>query len=261
MEQYIAATIESRQLIRAAGMDPHAGDTRPHVVFVIAEQEYNSEESLPAFCRRHLAKDCRSTFVFARGHQGEQRNDVPGLEALRDADLLVLGMRRRALPVVQMDHLERYIRSGKPIVAIRTSIVPFQVDSAPPGHVIWRDFDREVLGCHYQGYDPESRNTGCQVRLAPDAAGHPVLKGIEPPAFQSPSWLYKQRPLAGTTTVLMLGRWADDQPEEPVAWTNTHQGARVFYTTLGHPDDFQLPQFNQLLRNAIWWAAKRPARN
>ena len=132
-------------------MQPHEEDARLHVVFVIAEQEYDSAKTFPQFAKTHLSDDFRCTFVCAKGNQGTDRNDVPGLEALYDADLLVLSMRHRALPVVQMDHLERYIRVGKPIVAIRASAAPFQVDSAPPGHVIWRTFDQGVLGCHYTG--------------------------------------------------------------------------------------------------------------
>ena len=34
------------------------------------------------------------------------------------------------------------------------------------------------------------------------------------------------------------------------------QLARVFYTTLGHWDDFKNQDFNRLLRNAIRWALK-----
>ncbi|NIO45411.1 MAG: hypothetical protein GTN77_01135, partial [Planctomycetales bacterium] len=157
IEQQIAPSIESRQLIAAAAMDPHAKDARPHIVFVIAESEYDTAQTLPAFAEKHLKPDYRCTFVHV---SPSDPNDVPGLEAMYDADLLVLSMRRRALPVVQMDHLERYIRCGKPMVAIRVSVVPFQAGSAPPGHVIWSAFDQEVLGCHYRGYDAQSRSTG-----------------------------------------------------------------------------------------------------
>lgn len=261
LERQVAPTIESRQLIAAAGMDPHAGDRRPHVVFALAEQEYDSRTTLPAFARKYLEADFRCSFASAKGDQGEDRNDVPGLEALYDADLLVLSMRRRALPVVQMDHLERYIRSGKPLVGIRVSIVPFQVDSAPPGHVVWSAFDQEVLGCHYQGYDAQSRQSGCDVWLLPRAADHPILEGVQPANFHSRSWLYKLRPLAGTVTPLMEGRWSDDGPTQPVAWTNTYHGGRVFYTALGHPDDFKLEPFNRLLLNGIRWALGQTGTN
>ena len=79
--------------------------------------------------------------------------ELKSVLALNDADLLVLAMRRRRLPVTQMDHLDRYIRAGKPVLALRVSIVPFQVPGlAPPGQVVWDRFDQEVLGCNYGGF-------------------------------------------------------------------------------------------------------------
>ena len=255
IEQHVAPTFESRQLIAAAGMDPRAKDGRPHVVLVIAEHEYGTDKTLPEFAKEHLEKDYRCTFCLAKGAKGPERNDVPGLEALLGADLLVLSMRRRALPVVQMDHLERYVRAGKPVVAVRVSIVPFQVHGPiPRGHVVWDRFDKEVLGCNYHGYDGGSRQHGCDVWVLPGAADHPIVKGLKPTRWHSRCWIYKQLPLAESVTPLMEGRWSDDAPAEPVAWTNTYRGARVFYTTLGHRDDFKAEPFKQLLLGGIRWA-------
>ncbi|MBC8235485.1 ThuA domain-containing protein [bacterium] len=45
-----------------------------------------------------------------------------------------------------------------------------------------------------------------------------------------------------------------NHPEEPVAFTSTYQGGRVFYTSLGHPDDFNNDSFCKLLVNAVFWA-------
>jgi hypothetical protein len=133
--------------------------------------------------------------------------------------------------------------------------VAFQTGQTPEvGHVVWDRFDREVLGCNYQGYNPRSRATGCDVWAAPEAVNHPTLRGVEP-KFHSPSWIYRQRPLSDGVGVLLMGRWSEEDPEEPIAWTNTDQGSRVFYTTLGHPGDFQNEAFRKLLLNAIRWAA------
>ena len=256
IEQTIAPSIQSRQLLASAGMGAAAGDTRPSVVFVIADDEYKSERTLPAFAKE-LQKDYRCTFVVA---DAKSRNDFPGLEALYDADLLVLSVRRRSPSVPQMDILEKYIRAGRPIVALRVSIVPFQVapKDRPLGHVSWERFDLEVLGCNYRGYDPQARKTGCEVWAEEKAKDHPILAGVqadgEPVRFHSPSWNYKLSPLAAGTTVLLWAQWSKDAPIEPAAWTYSHQGGRVFYTCLGHEGDFAIPQFRRLLRNAIDWA-------
>ena len=132
IEQHIAPSVRSRQLIAAAGLDSHASDTRPHVVFVTAEREYESYKTLPAFAKRYLEKDFRCTFLNATGpEQTGGKDDVPGLEALDDADLLVLAARRRTFPVVQMDHLEKCIRAGMPLVVLRTSGAAFQLPQSP----------------------------------------------------------------------------------------------------------------------------------
>jgi len=235
LEQHVAPSFASRQLLAAAGHGPAAHDRRPHVVYVLADDEYKTEQTLPEFARRELGEAYRSTFCVAQLDESSRRADVPGLEALYDADLLVLSMRRRALPVPQMDHLERYLRAGKPLIALRVSAAAFQVEpkDCPPGHVRWRDFDQEVLGCHYRGYDSKARETGSDIWVVPEARGHAMLRGLEEARFHSPAWIYYHRPLASTATVLMRGRWTAAGPEEPVAWTNTRAGGRVFYTTQG----------------------------
>lgn len=68
--------------------------------------------------------------------------------------------------------------------------------------------------------------------------------------------LYKTSPLAGGTTVLLTGRVEGREPPEPVAWAFTRPGGgRTFYTSLGHADDFELPDFQRLLLNGVYWAA------
>lgn len=254
LEQHVASSFESRQMIAAAGLAE--GDRRPHIVFVMADDEYEMDRTLPAFAHEQLARDYRCTFCLAQGVGSVQRHLVPDLEALYDADLVVLAMRRRALPVPQMDLLERYLRSGKPVVALRISVVAFQAEAKdrPDGHVVWRDFDREVLGCQYAGYNAEARKTGADVWPVAEAESHPILQGLAGARFHSPMWIYRVNPLASTCQVLLRGRWSEREPEEPVAWTNTRDGMRLFYTCLGHPDDFAIPAFQRLLLNAIRWA-------
>ena len=173
LERYLAATVESRQLLAAAGMAPHASDPRPHIVLVAAEAEYDSQNTLRRFAQDQLAKEFRWTLLAATGPEGTDRDDVPGLDALYDADLLVLSMRRRSLPVIQMDGLERYLRAGKPLVALRTSVVAFQTKRDPqPGYVVWDQFGQEVLGCNYQGYNPQV--AGDRLRRVDPARGGPA---------------------------------------------------------------------------------------
>jgi len=55
----------------------------------------------------------------------------------------------------------------------------------------------------------------------------------------------------------LIGTIPDKEPE-PVAWTNSYKNSRIFYTSLGHPDDFGNAQFRRLLINAVFWAMNKP---
>ncbi|MHC4506998.1 MAG: ThuA domain-containing protein, partial [Planctomycetota bacterium] len=126
----------------------------------------------------------------------------------------------------------------------------------PKGHAEWRKFDPEVLGGNYHGHHGHKHKT--EVTLVPGAGGresHPILAGVEP--FTSPSWLYKVRPLGKGTTPLLVGTIPDAEAE-PVAWTNAYRKARVFCTSLGHPGDFERPEFARLMTNAVFWALGKP---
>src|SRR4051794_22616464 len=64
----------------------------PHLVFMIGEDVYRTGETLPAFIKQELAPlGFRTTIVTA---DPMDPNHFPGIEAIRDADLLVLSVRR-----------------------------------------------------------------------------------------------------------------------------------------------------------------------
>ena len=221
------------------------GDPRPaKVVVITAEQEYKAKETLPAFFKSPEVVAALGEAVKPVLINSDSTSDIPGLDALDDADLLVLYARRRTLPPEQIDRVRAYLAKGKPLVAIRTSSHAFEN---------WPEFDGEVLGCAYQGHHGNDGTTA--VRPATGAETDPLLRGVGP--FESRGSLYKSNPLSETAKPLLVGSWSD-KPEEPAAWTNTYKGGRVFYTSLGHPDDFQSESFRRLLLNALLWGLDKP---
>ena len=64
--------------------------------------------------------------------------------------------------------------------------------------------------------------------------------------------------MAETCTTLLRGRVENTDKIEPVAWVNSAGNRRVFYTSLGSPEDFQLPAFRRLLLNGILWCLQDP---
>jgi type 1 glutamine amidotransferase len=167
----------------------------------------------------------------------------------------VLFARRRALPAEQMKYFRDYMDSGKPLVALRTASHAFDTrGNAPEGYAEWPKLDPEVLGGNYHGH--HGSGPKCTVTAAAGADGHPILAGVQIP-FTSDGSLYEVRPLAESTKQLLIGTIPDKEPE-PVAWTNMYKESRVFYTSLGHADDFKNVPFRRLLINAVFWAMNKP---
>ena len=221
--------------------DVLGGHRDPRVVFVMAEDEYGAKDTVPAFAEADLKERFACDFLY-----GGEKSSVDNLDRLdpAKADLLVMFMRRRTLPPEQLARFRDWFDAGKPVVAVRTSSHAFQN---------WLEFDKLVLGGNYHGHHGNEGEV--HVSVAEGAAGHPILRGVGP--FGSRSSLYKASPLAETTTTLLTGVWKD-QPAEPVAWTNTYKGGRIFYTSLGGRDDFNDPNFRRLLNNGILWALDKP---
>jgi nicotinamidase-related amidase len=242
-------------------------DKRPRVVFISAENEYGAAGTLPEFAHELQIK-CGLYCEILQGStekSGKELHELAGLETLTSADLVLVFARRRSLQPEQMKYLRNYLDAGKPLVGLRTASHAFDTrGSAPQGYAEWLKFDPEVLGGNYHGH--YGSGPKCTVTPAPvfrqedagaaDAQGHPILADVQVP-FTSNGSLYEASPLAASAKPLLVGTIPDKEPE-PVAWTNSYKNSRVFYTSLGHPDDFKIAAFRQLLINAVFWAMDKP---
>jgi type 1 glutamine amidotransferase/nicotinamidase-related amidase len=251
IERHVCPTITSDQIL---GGKPFrfAGDRRPHVAMVINEPEYETERTLPTFANEHLRRDFRVTQVFGDASDPDR---FPGIALIAEADLLLLSARRRTPPAEQLDTVRRFVASGKGVVGIRTANHAFHLRSQPatPPAADWPRLDAEVFGGQYENHYGNDLET--TIAIEPTAKGHPILASILDATFVSGGSLYKVSPIDPTAKVLMVGSVAG-HPSEPVAWTFTRaDGGHSFYTSLGAPGDFEQPQFLQLLRNALLWAA------
>lgn len=227
------------------------------VVIMIGEDEYHTWETLPEFA---------ATDLKAAGHQvtvvqadEKDKNQFPGLvEALHDADLLFVSVRRRTLPKEQLDAVRAHLTAGKPLIGIRTASHAFALRPKDklenPKLAVWPEFDAEVLGGNYSNHHKGEDVTA--ITLAPGAEGHAILAGIQASELKGHGTLYKNSPLAKDSAPLLIGT-IPNQPAEPVAWTHRFgpRQAKVFYTSLGHPGDFKDGAFRKLLLNAVAWAA------
>lgn len=240
---------------------------KPHIVFITGDHEYQSEINQPMIASILEAKhSMKCTVLYAVDETG-QRNpqyekNIPGLEALQTADLVVMFVRFRALPDDQLKMILDYVNAGRPIVALRTSTHAFLYPKEHPQFHWNDDFGREVFGQKWIRHHGHDSSTQVHVMLK----DHPITRGLEP-TFHCRSWLYHVMPLHGDCTALLNGAaLKGEKPEDPVfgtpnpvAWTKTYKGGRVFFTTLGHPQDFENVSMRRLVVNGIYWALGREA--
>jgi len=251
-----------------------------HIVFVTGDEEYRSEESMPQLAKilaKHHGFKCTVLFAIDRKDgtiNPQQSDNIPGLEALQTADLMVIFTRFRDLPDEQTKCILDYVNSGKPIVGLRTATHTFNFKKYQTyAKYSWQSkdpkggFGREVLGetwvNHYGRHQVEST----RGLVAKGMENHPIFRGVE--NIWGPSDVYGITTLSGDSKPLvmgqvLLGMKPDDLPNPakqlvPVAWIKTYTGekgktARVFTTTMGHGDDLKNEGFRRLLVNACYWA-------
>lgn len=254
---------------------PDSPEPKPtRVVFVTGDDEYGSEVSMPmlaSILERTPGFEVRVLrTVDEEGQLDCHGQSIPGLRALRDADLAVFFMRFRALPDAQVQEIEDYVASGKPVIGLRTATHAFRYEEGPHQHLN-DGFGDAVLGQRWISHYGHGTTSMAEVDKA--TARHPILRGI-PDKFALSSWLYviatPERPLPENCQMLLTGIALHDAGEkssrfgerQPLAWTReleTSRGRkqRVFYTSLGHPHDFLEEPSRRLLINAIYWALGR----
>ncbi len=249
IERYVCPTITSTDLLGEPAFR-FKEDKRPHVAIIVSDDHYHGDKTLPVFA--DLLRDkygCYCTVL-----HGEGTPNIADTEELEKADVAILLIRRLALPKEQLDRFRKFLDSGKPLVALRTASHAFDVKGkAKEGEAEWRTFDADVLGGNYHGHG--SNTAGSDIAIVTDKKDHPILTGVEPAKWHSKGSLYNTAPINQDATLLMTG--SAGGKTEPVTWIRKYKGGRVFYSSLGHPDDFKREPFRTMLVNAIFWAMDR----
>ncbi len=182
---------------------------------------------MPPFALAELGKTFKISTVYG---DAKDRNTLPGVDLVKEADVLLLSVRRRNLPKEQLDRIRAHLAAGKGLVGIRTASHAFhQRDKgAPEGLDEWRDFDATVLGGNYTGHHGNDIPTF--AKIVPESTDHPVLLRLSAEEFRTFGSLYQTSPLAEGTTVLMTGRAEGIEKTEPVAWTRTGRAVDASFT-------------------------------
>jgi type 1 glutamine amidotransferase len=254
------------------------------IVLIAGDEEYRSEEALPQFGKilalRH-GFTCKVLFSIdpdTGDIDPNNRHNIPCLEALDTADLMIIATRFRDLPDDQMRHIDAFVRSGKPVIGLRTATHAFAIESSQTyASYSWNadrgGFGREILGETWIAHHGNHGNESTRGEVAPGAADHPIARGLAANPPWGPTDVYAVRlPLPEGCQPVVLGRVlagmdASDPPVEgdkndpmmPIAWTRTFPAEsskpeRVFTTTMGAATDLASPGTRIMLVNAVYWA-------
>jgi|GEM_PF-246487 len=227
------------------------------ITFLISEDPNNYEATwtIPGFANLlEKEKGYQTTVLLGKGPRESYK--LPHEEKIAEADLLVVFIRRVALPQTQLQLIKDHLALGKPLIGIRTANHAFSLpeETVNTGHEAWSDFVPQILGHDNQGYGPATAPT--TVSIHRKNKNHPILKGVPKNTWTSKGNIYLVSPLAidNSTKILMQG--TSSTHAEPVAFIRQVGKSKIFYTSLGFPTDFSSPPFIQLLTNAVDWALK-----
>ena len=252
------------------------------IVLISGDEEYRSEEALPQLgkilARRH---GFSTTVLFAidpetRTIDPDVQTNIPGLEALRDADLMIMALRFRELPDEQMEHIVAFVESGKPLIALRTSTHAFFYRRNPEGrfaNLSWNHeqtggFGKMLLGETWVSHHGKHGSESTRGVINDEHRGHPVLRGVND--VWGPTDVYTVGDLLPGTRVLLWGQvlagmepssppvsGEKNDPMMPLAWVRERQvrdkKQRILTTTMGAATDLLSEHLRRLLINGVYW--------
>ena len=236
IEKYVAPTITSTDLTGQPAFQ-FKPDDRPRAVFLIGEDEYKTETTLPAFATKELEPlGVRCTFVIA---DPKTPHDFPGIEALNDADLLVLSVRRRA-PDGRSDGDHSQV---------------YRIGQAARGHshgLPCVRHARQGTGGARRMEVVRSRRAGRSLhratmptmliprsRCAPGDKTHVIIAGRRNARSSARARSTRSARWPRVRRCSLMGTIPGQRGRAGRVGQHRAGRARVFYTSLGHPDDFE----------------------
>jgi type 1 glutamine amidotransferase len=274
----ILTASSSLQLARASDRleihAPNADDNTKHIVLVAGDEEYRTEESMPMLAKilsQHHGFNC--TVLFSFGPDGADYIDpnnqkgLRGLEALHDADLMLIGTRFRQPSAEQAQHITAFLNAGKPVIGIRTATHAFN-GSGAFGDISYGEFGLKVLGEQWVSHHGHHKREGARGVIEEANAGHPILSGVED--IFAPSDVYGVVHLSDADQILLRGAITEtldpsspmltddarNNPMHPFAWLHeyvTPDGkgtGKSFCTTAGASVDLVNEDLRRLIVNA-----------
>ncbi|MCM8529693.1 MAG: ThuA domain-containing protein [Lentisphaeraceae bacterium] len=212
----------------------HAESLRIHLIG--ASKEYKAESSLKTL-KKVLEEKYQVTV--SETYTKDKSKKAPNFEQVKDADLVIVFARRLNLSDDNLVTLKNYLASKKPLMGFRTASHAFQN---------FLQLDQEYFGGSYKGHGKTMT-----VSMSSSESQDEILNDVV-----VESWTRKDKPYyndknAKDIKVLLTGKEPSGRVH-PMAWTRELSGQKVFYTSLGLPEDFQNANFLTMIQNAINWS-------
>lgn len=257
-----------------------------HIVLISGDDEYRSEEAMPMLGKllaQHYGFTCTVLFPIEPETGNivpSYQNNIPGLEHLESADLMILLTRFRELPDEQTKYFHNYIMAGKPIIGMRTATHAFHYEknkNSPYAKYHWMGkepgweggFGQKILGETWVAHHGDHGKEGARALIdgLAQQEGHPILIGVKD--IWAASDVYTVKNLPKEAKVLVYGVATSGMtPESPVnwekavmpmAWTKDYQveggkKGKVFTTTMGASIDLISEDLRRLIVNAAFWS-------
>ncbi|MDO3411102.1 ThuA domain-containing protein [Saccharibacillus sp. CPCC 101409] len=133
---------------------------------------------------------------------------------------------------------EHYVERGGSLLAVHAGTAGYEEDEP----------FRRLLGGAFIRH-PEA----CEVTVNPEKQ-HPIAQGVEPfPVHDEHYFMEWEDPVSD-----LIMTTVSEHGAQPGGWTRTYGRGRVCVLTPGHePEVWTHPMFLRLLRNALYWCAKR----
>ncbi len=265
----------------------YIGDCGPgkgkHIVFIASDHEYHSEETCPAMARilaKRFGFEC--TVLFGQEENGvikKGSNYIPGMEVLKDADMLFLFLRFLDWDKTQMEPFIAYLKRGGPVIGLRTTTHAFKIKDQSSPYFKFSDnytgddfpygFGKQILGLSWSKYGGHySRNHAQSVRLdvVPGKAKHPINRGVKD------AWAYAggyRADLGDECEILAMAQPLTDiypgsapltdKAPMPAAWIRTYSyeggtKGKSFCSIYGSSPDIVNEGYRRMLVNAVFWA-------
>jgi len=271
-------------LVMPGAADANLPGKGKKIVLISGDEEYRSEESMPMLAKilsEQHGYDCVVLFsINPETHTVDPnyQNNIPGLHHLDDADGMIMCLRFRSLPDWQMAHLDKFMKEGKPFIALRTSTHPFTFpgDSKSPfkkwayNSKEWEGgFGQQIIGETWHSHHGAHGSQATRGVIVESAKASPILKGVSD--VFGPSDVYGVVHLPSTATVLLDGQilkgmnptdppleGPKNSPMMPLAWTKDYQmpggkTGKLFCTTMGAANDLLCEDLRRLVVNATYW--------